>query len=51
MNIVNKEVFKMLKLTGSVLPNLYRLPKIHKPNNPLLLILSICGSPAHELAK
>ncbi|CAH8499563.1 unnamed protein product [Schistosoma haematobium] len=51
MNVINNEEFKILKPSGSVLPNLYGLPKIHKPNIPLRPILSMRGSPTHELAK
>ncbi|VDP45949.1 unnamed protein product [Schistosoma mattheei] len=51
MNVINKEEFNILKPSGSVLPNLYGLPKIHKHNNPLRPILSMRGSPTHELAK
>ncbi|VDO81023.1 unnamed protein product [Schistosoma margrebowiei] len=51
MNVINNEEFNILKPSGSVLPNLYELPKIHKPNIPLRPILSMRGSPTHELAK
>uniref|UniRef100_A0A5K4F1X7 Reverse transcriptase domain-containing protein n=1 Tax=Schistosoma mansoni TaxID=6183 RepID=A0A5K4F1X7_SCHMA len=51
MNVINNEEFNILKPSGSVLPNLYGLPKIHKPNIPLRPILSMRGSPTHELAK
>ncbi|VDP46919.1 unnamed protein product [Schistosoma margrebowiei] len=51
MNIINKEEFNFLKPMGSEYPHLYGLPKTHKPNVPLRLILSMCRSPTHNLAK
>ena len=32
-------------------PKLYGLPKIHKPNIPILPIISFCGSPTYQLSK
>ncbi|VDO98135.1 unnamed protein product [Schistosoma margrebowiei] len=51
MNAINKDEFNLLKPMGSAYPNLYGLPKIHKPNTPLRPILSMCRSPIHNLAK
>ncbi|VDP48079.1 unnamed protein product [Schistosoma margrebowiei] len=51
MNVINKDEFNLLKPMGSAYPNLYGLPKIHKPNTPLRPILSMCRSLAHNLAK
>ncbi|CAH8588028.1 unnamed protein product [Schistosoma mattheei] len=34
MNAINKDEFNLLKPMGSAYPNLYGLPKIHKPNTP-----------------
>ena len=32
-------------------PKLCVLPKLHKPNIPMQLIVSFCGSPTYELSK
>lgn len=43
MNFINEKGFDIMKPTGYFLSNLYGLPKVHKPNNPLQPILSMCG--------
>ena len=48
--ITNTE-FNCLKPIGCHTPELYGLPKTHKPNVPIRPILSMCGSPYHQLAK
>ena len=50
LHISSKEFFQ-LKPTGSRIPRLYGLPKIHKQGVPLRPILDMVGSPYHELAK
>ena len=42
---------KLLRSCDSVLPRIYGLPKIHKPNVPLRLIVSFVGSVTHNLSK
>ena len=37
--------------TGCVPPKFYELPKIHKPDTPLRLIVSSCGSVTYGVAK
>ena len=44
-------MYKVLRSTDSVLPRMYGLPKIHKPNLPLRPILSFVGSATYELSK
>ncbi|VDP97513.1 unnamed protein product [Trichobilharzia regenti] len=51
MDIIDKEEFNPLKAMGSDFPNLYGLPKIHKVDNPLRPIVSMCNSLTHKLAK
>ena len=50
-NVISEEIFGRLKPTGTIVPRLYGLPKIHKPNVPLRPILDMCNSPYHETAK
>ena len=45
------EIYDRIRPTGSQRPQMYGLPKIHKPNVPLRPILSMIGSAQHELAK
>ncbi|VDP97719.1 unnamed protein product [Trichobilharzia regenti] len=51
MDVIDKQEFNSLKPMGSDFPNLYGLPKIHKVDNPLRQILSVCHYPTHKLAK
>ena len=44
-------MYKFLRSTDSVLPRMYGLPKIHKPNLPLRPIVSFVGSATYELSK
>ena len=44
-------MYKFLHSTDSVLPRMYGLPKIHKPNLPLRAIVSFVGSATYELSK
>jgi len=40
-----------LNASNAILPRAYGLPKIHKPNVPLRIIVSSSGSPLHNLAE
>ena len=40
-----------IRPTGSQLPRLYGLAKVHKAGNPLRPILSMVGSPQHKIAQ
>ncbi|VDK52014.1 unnamed protein product [Dibothriocephalus latus] len=40
-----------MKPTDTALARSYGLPKVHKPNVPLRLIVAIKGSPTYNLAK
>ncbi|CAH8571709.1 unnamed protein product [Heterobilharzia americana] len=51
MNVITSQKFALLKPTESRFPHLYGLPKVHKPNNPLRPIMSMCKSPTHKLAQ
>ncbi|VDQ09533.1 unnamed protein product [Trichobilharzia regenti] len=51
MDVIDKHEFNSLKPMGYDFPNLYGLPKIHKVDNPLRPILSMCNSSTHKLAK
>ncbi|VDQ10563.1 unnamed protein product [Trichobilharzia regenti] len=51
IDVIDKQEFNSLKPMGSDFANLYGLPKIHKVDNPLHPILSMCNSPTHKLAK
>ena len=48
---ISKEVYEFIRPVGSQRPRMYGLPKIHKPGIPLCLILSMCHSAQHSLAK
>ena len=49
--VLTNEVYDRIIPTGSQRPQMYGLPKIHKPNVPLRPTLSMIGSAQHELAK
>nr|CAH8828540.1 unnamed protein product [Trichobilharzia regenti] len=51
LNAISKDKLDSLKPSDCKFPHMYGLPKIHKPNNPLRPILSMCKSPTHKLAK
>ena len=44
-NIISADIFDKLKSTGSHIPRLYGLPKVHKSGDPLRPILDMSGSP------
>ena len=48
---INKTVYDKLRSTHGVAPQLYGLPKIHKPGVPMRPIVSCIGSPTYRLAK
>jgi len=50
-NKVIKEASFRLKLSDTTTPRLYGLPKLHKENIPLRLIVSFTDSPTYDLAK
>ena len=50
-NILARDVYDMIRPTGSQRPRMYGLPKTHKENIPLRPILSMIGSSQYELAK
>ncbi|XP_039303911.1 uncharacterized protein LOC120357488 [Solenopsis invicta] len=47
---IEQHIYRSLLTTDGVLPRAYGLPKIHKPNNPLRIIISSINSPLHSLA-
>jgi hypothetical protein len=50
-HIINESTAKSLTPTGTCIPRLYGLPKVHKENVPLRPILSMVNTPTYELAK
>ncbi|CAH8572715.1 unnamed protein product [Dicrocoelium dendriticum] len=48
---ITKERYERIRPTGSIIPRLYGLPKIHKPGAPLRPILDMRNSPYHTIAK
>lgn len=49
-NYITEQTYKWLNTTDGVLPRAYGLPKIHKPNNPLRIIVSSVNSPLYNIA-
>ena len=49
--VLDTLTYKSMYSTGCVLPKLYGLPKIHKPDTPLRPIVSSCGSVTYGVAK
>lgn len=45
------EIYEVVKPVGSLWPRLYGLPKTHKDNVPVRLILSMVESVQHKLSK
>lgn len=45
------KLYKKINTTDGIIPKLYGLPKIHKQNVPLRLMVSFTGSPTYELSK
>ena len=50
-NLIDSSTFEKLRPTGTIVPRLYGLPKIHKPGTPLRPVLDMVNSPYHALAK
>jgi hypothetical protein len=50
-HFISEDLARTLRPRGTQMPQMYGLPKIHKPNVPLRPILSMKNSPQHELAK
>ena len=50
-NLIPKWMYDAIRLIGSQRPRMYGMPKTHKEDTPLRLILSITGSSNHELGK
>ena len=48
---LDSNTYKSLYPTGCVPPNVYGLPKIHKPDTPLRPIVSSCGSVTYGVGK
>lgn len=49
--IISPDIYESIKPTGTHLPRLYGLPKVHKPDIPLRPILDMYDSPYHMVAK
>ena len=50
-NVIDTTTFQNIRPTGTHIPRLYGLPKIHKPGVPLRPVLDMVNSPYHALAK
>ena len=50
-NMITPDVYSQLRPSGSNIPRLYGLPKVHKPEVPMRPILDMSNSPYHQLAK
>lgn len=50
-NFISEKTYRHLNCTDGVLPRAYRLPKIHKPNCSLRIIISSINNPLFHLAK
>ncbi|CAH8857906.1 unnamed protein product [Trichobilharzia szidati] len=49
-HLIREELYEKIRPTGSLIPRLYGLPKIHKAALPLRPILDMSGSPYHSVA-
>ena len=47
---ISEQTFRSLNITDCNLPRAYGLPKIHKPDNPLRIIISSLDSPTYNMA-
>ena len=50
MEYISEQTFRSLYITDCNLPRAYGLPKIHKPDNPLRIIISSLDSPTYNMA-
>ena len=48
---ITKQVYDRNRPVGSTRPRMYVVPKVHKPQVPLRLILSMINAPEHQMAK
>jgi hypothetical protein len=48
---LNKRTYDQSRPKDATIAKFYRLPKIHKDNNPLRSIVSLPGSPTYNLSK
>ena len=48
---ISPELYKRLRSSGGLTPQLYGLPKLHKPGVPLRPIVSFIQSPSYQLSK
>ncbi|VDN41420.1 unnamed protein product, partial [Dibothriocephalus latus] len=49
--VVKPEYAKWMKLGDSCIARAYGLPKVHKPDAPLRIIVPLIGSPTYNIAK
>ncbi|XP_011866401.1 PREDICTED: uncharacterized protein LOC105561223, partial [Vollenhovia emeryi] len=49
--IIDEYTYKQLRCTNGNLPRCYGLPKVHKTDFPLRIIVSTVGSPTYKIAK
>jgi len=50
-NYIDNRTYKKIYCSDGPLPRAYGLPKIHKPDNPLRIIVSSTNSPLYSLAE
>jgi len=50
-NYIDNRTYKKIHCSDGPLPRAYGLPKIHKPNNPLRIIVSSINSPFYSLSE
>ena len=50
-NIIDTSLYERLAPSGTHVPRLYGLPKVHKPGVPLRPIIDMCSSPYHAVAQ
>lgn len=48
--IIDKKTYNKLKPSGSMMPQLYGLPKMHKPGMPIRPILAMLSFAYHQVA-
>ncbi|KAA3677925.1 uncharacterized protein DEA37_0007683 [Paragonimus westermani] len=49
--LIDSATFERIRPTGTIIPRLYGLPKVHKEGWPLRPILDMCNSPYHSMAQ